>query len=132
MKSKKAEDENKAALDELKKQESEYHDKINDLTKKSTDTSLSTVQKNKAANELQQLKGEDPLPLRKAKINQEATVRKCEKASKASAEQTQKVEAAKHQQEQLVASVHLKTEQAKKKKLWRLKKPNTAKKNSSN
>jgi len=50
------------------------------------------VNKNKAANELQQLKGEDPLPLRKAKINQEATVRKCEKATKAVEAQTKIVE----------------------------------------
>jgi len=38
------------------------------------------------------LKGEDPLPLRKAKINQGATVRKCEKATKAVEEITKKVE----------------------------------------
>jgi len=89
---KKAEAENKAALDELHKQEKEYHDKVSALEAKSTDSSLSTVQKSKAANELQQLKNEDPLPLRKAKINQGATVRKCEKASKSAQEQTLIVE----------------------------------------
>jgi len=73
--------------------------------------------KNKAANELQQLKGEDPLPLRKAKINQEATVRKCEKATKAVEAQTKIVQDAKHKQEELVASVHKKTEEAKQKTL---------------
>jgi hypothetical protein len=40
------------------------------------------VQRNKAANELAQLKGEDPLPLRKAKITQEAALRKVEKERK--------------------------------------------------
>jgi len=89
---KKAEAENKAALDELHRQEEEYNRKINDLTAKSTDSSASTVQKSKAANELQQLKGEDPLPLRKAKINQGATVRKCEKAAKDAQNQTAIVE----------------------------------------
>jgi len=96
----KAEDENKAALDELHKQEKEYNQKVDDLTAKSNDSSLSTVQKNKAANELQQLKGEDPLPLRKAKINQGATVRKCEKATKAVEEQTKKVEQQKNEVEE--------------------------------
>jgi chromosome segregation ATPase len=71
-----------AAVDELKKQEDEYNGKINDLTKKSTDSSVSMVNRNKAANELAQLKGEDPLPLRKAKITQEAAVRKVEKEMK--------------------------------------------------
>jgi len=89
---KKAEAENKAALEELHKQEKEYNDKVSSLEAKSTDSSLSTVQKNKAANELQQLKSEDPLPLRKAKINQGATVRKCEKASVEAQKQTLVVE----------------------------------------
>ena len=40
------------------------------------------VSRNKAKNELEQLKAEDPLPLRRAKLNQEAAVRKCEKARK--------------------------------------------------
>jgi chromosome segregation ATPase len=67
------------AVDELKKQEDEYNKKISDLTAKSTDTSATLVNRNKAAAELAQLKSEDPLPLRKAKITQEAAVRKVEK-----------------------------------------------------
>jgi len=42
---KKAEAENKAALEELHKQEKEYNDKVSSLEAKSTDSSLSTVQK---------------------------------------------------------------------------------------
>jgi len=38
------------------------------------------VQKNKAVNELAQLKGEDPLPLRKAKITQQAALKRAERA----------------------------------------------------
>ncbi len=41
------------------------------------------MKKGKAKNELAQLKAEDPLPLRRAKINQGATVRKSEIAAKA-------------------------------------------------
>jgi predicted nucleic acid-binding Zn-ribbon protein len=40
------------------------------------------MQKSKASNELAQLKSEDPLPLRRAKITQEAAVRKTEKQLK--------------------------------------------------
>ena len=58
-----------------------YNGKIVELEKKSQEGSV--VQKSKAANELAQLKSEDPLPLRKAKITQTATVKKSEKAAKA-------------------------------------------------
>jgi len=76
----KAEDENKAALAELKKQEDEYHNKCAELEAKSKEGTI--VQKNKAVQELAQLKAEDPLPLRKAKITQESAFRKAEKARK--------------------------------------------------
>jgi len=75
-----AEDENKAALAELKKQEDDYHKKCSDLEAKTKEGTI--VQKNKAVQELAQLKAEDPLPLRKAKITQESAVRKAEKARK--------------------------------------------------
>eukprot|EP01107_Rhizomastix_libera_P002526 TRINITY_DN1442_c0_g1_i1.p1 TRINITY_DN1442_c0_g1~~TRINITY_DN1442_c0_g1_i1.p1 ORF type:complete len:299 (-),score=107.40 TRINITY_DN1442_c0_g1_i1:83-979(-) len=74
-----AEAENKAALEELHNQEKAYADKKTDLEKKSQEGGV--VMRNKAANELQQLLAEDPLPLRRAKINQEATVKKSEKAT---------------------------------------------------
>jgi hypothetical protein len=53
-----------------------------------------------AANELAQLKGEDPLPLRKAKITQEAAVRRVQKAQKEVAEQKEATEAKKAEQEE--------------------------------
>jgi chromosome segregation ATPase len=78
----KAEAEAKLALEELNKQETAYKNQIKTLEDKSKDTSLSMVQRNKAAAELAQVKSEDPLPLRKAKITQEASVRKVEKQTK--------------------------------------------------
>jgi len=89
---KKAEEENKAALAELKKQEDDYHNRCADLEAKTKEGTI--VQKNKAVQELAQLKSEDPLPLRKAKITQESAVRKAEKARKEVEEKTKQVEAA--------------------------------------
>lgn len=47
-----------------------------------------------AKQELEQLKAGDPLPLRRAKINQEATVRKSEKARKHAQEEAARAAAA--------------------------------------
>eukprot|EP00727_Mastigamoeba_balamuthi_P009424 m51a1_g5103 hypothetical protein (399) ;mRNA; r:302401-304203 len=71
--------ENDAALRELQAQEEEFNSKKAELERASTTGGL--VQRTRAANELEQLKAEDPLPLRRAKINQQATLRKMEKAS---------------------------------------------------
>ena len=60
----------RAAVDELKRQEDSYAIQCSDLETKSKDSGASLVTRNKAANELAQLKQEDPLPLRKAKISQ--------------------------------------------------------------
>jgi len=73
-------EEQKRTVDELHRQEEEYHGQIQALERKSTDASLGAVQKSKAAAELAQLKQQDPLPLRKAKLTQEAQTRKVEKA----------------------------------------------------
>jgi len=89
-----AENENKAALEELRAQEKAFEDKKAALEKTKNDMSIGVVKRNKAANELDQLLGEDPLPLRKAKINQEATVRKMEKAAKPFNEASAKAKAA--------------------------------------
>jgi DNA repair exonuclease SbcCD ATPase subunit len=78
----KAEEENKAAIAELKAQEDAYAAKIAELEAKSSDTSTGVVTRNKAANELSQLKAEDPLPLRKAKITAEAALRRVQKQRK--------------------------------------------------
>ncbi len=56
--------------------EDDYKKKIADLDGKTKDMSLGAVARNKAVQELAQLKGQDPLPLRRAKITQEAAVRK--------------------------------------------------------
>eukprot|EP01103_Thecamoeba_quadrilineata_P001841 TRINITY_DN116_c0_g2_i1.p1 TRINITY_DN116_c0_g2~~TRINITY_DN116_c0_g2_i1.p1 ORF type:complete len:373 (-),score=141.58 TRINITY_DN116_c0_g2_i1:18-1136(-) len=81
-----AQEELKAALQELKAQEDAFNNKTNDLRTKSEDESSSVVSRNKAKNELAQHLGSDPLPLRKAKITQEAAVKKAEKTTAAAAE----------------------------------------------
>jgi len=68
-----------SAIAELDRVESEFKSKMASLEATSTDMSLGPVKRNKAANEVQQMKGEDPLPLRKAKITQEAALRKVTK-----------------------------------------------------
>jgi len=89
-----AEAEAKAALAELQAEEKAFEDKKAALEKTKNDMSIGVVKRNKAANELDQLMSEDPLPLRKAKINQEATVRKMEKAAKPFNEASAKAKAA--------------------------------------
>jgi len=79
------------AVDELKAQEDAYKTQVDTLTAKSNDTTGSQVGRSKAANELAQLKQEDPLPLRKAKLTQEAVLRKVEKERKAQEVATGKV-----------------------------------------
>jgi len=82
-----AEREQQRLVDELKAQ-------IDALDRKTKDASLGQVARNKAVQELAQLRGQDPLPLRKAKITSEAAVRRMEAARKAQIEQTKRVEAA--------------------------------------
>jgi len=64
------------AVAELERVEQEMKDKMAKLEAVLSDMSISTVKRGKSANELEQLRGEDPLPLRKAKITQEAALRK--------------------------------------------------------
>jgi len=75
-----AQEELNIALDELHRQEEEYSRRCNELLARSEDPNLGTVQKNKAVNELAQLKSQDPLPLRQAKLTTEAAERKADKA----------------------------------------------------
>jgi len=91
---KKAQEELNAAIDEKKRQEDEYNNKINELTARSNDTSIGVVTKNKAANELAQLKSQDPLPLRQAKISLEAAERKADKLRKPFKEARERAEEA--------------------------------------
>jgi len=78
---KQAQAELEAAKTELQAQEDAFNNKTTQLQAKTT--SGSTVQMSKAKNELAQHLSSDPLPLRKAKITNEAAVKKAEKASAA-------------------------------------------------
>jgi len=79
------------------------------LTARSEDNSLGVVQRNKAKNELAQHLSEDPLPLRQAKITQEAATKKAERARIAAdaahhAAESARVEAEKAQREAKIAA----------------------------
>jgi len=82
--SKAAQQELEVALRELKAQEDAFNAKTEDLKRKSNEGSV--VSQNKAKNELAQHLASDPLPLRKAKITQEAAVKKAERAVKSAAD----------------------------------------------
>jgi hypothetical protein len=75
-----AEAELQAAVDALKAEEEAYQGKIRAL--EDVIAKESGMKQAKAKNELAQLKGEDPLPLRRAKITQEAALRKVQKQRK--------------------------------------------------
>jgi DNA repair exonuclease SbcCD ATPase subunit len=76
-----AENELKRALQALNDEEKAYQDAITALANVANDASKGIVTRNKANNELAQMKAKDPLPLQRAKINQAAAVRKSEKAT---------------------------------------------------
>eukprot|EP01102_Stenamoeba_stenopodia_P005509 TRINITY_DN1626_c0_g1_i1.p1 TRINITY_DN1626_c0_g1~~TRINITY_DN1626_c0_g1_i1.p1 ORF type:complete len:243 (+),score=92.16 TRINITY_DN1626_c0_g1_i1:210-938(+) len=78
-----AKQELEVALAEVKAQEAAFNAKTAELTAKSEDQSVGQVTRNKAKAELAQHLGSDPLPLRRAKISQEAAVKKAERAIKA-------------------------------------------------
>jgi len=78
-----AQEELQAALADLKAQEDARTKKTQDLTRGSEDETLGVVTRNKLKAELAQHLAEDPLPLRKAKITQEAAVKKADKAAAA-------------------------------------------------
>jgi len=79
---KQAEEELRAAVEEVLAQEKIIADKIAGFEAIIADESAGGVKRNKAKNELAQTKSEDPLPLRRAKITQQAALRKAEKARK--------------------------------------------------
>jgi hypothetical protein len=70
-----------SALAELKAQEDAFNGRTAELQRLSEEGSV--VQKNKAKNELAQHLSSDPLPLRRAKITQEAAVKKADRAAQA-------------------------------------------------
>lgn len=73
-----AQEEVESALAEVHRQESEYQGKIADCEARSQ--SGGAVSRNRALAELAQLRAEDPLPLRKARITLEAAQKRAEKA----------------------------------------------------
>jgi len=83
-----------AALAEVHAQEKTYNDKLAALEAAANDSSLGGVKQGKAKNELAQLKGEDPMPLRKAKLTLTAALKKAEKATTAAQEKLAAAEAA--------------------------------------
>jgi len=93
--------EQQAAVDALKAQETAYNQKTEELKAKSEGGGVSAM---KAKNELAQHLGEDPLPLRKAKLTAEAAAKKLEKANKAAQEAKDKAEADRVQAEQAAAA----------------------------
>lgn len=72
----------KAALDKLNAEQQAFDDKCTQLEAMGNDNSLGIVKKNRAKQELAQLRQTDPLPLNRAKITQAATVRKLKKAKR--------------------------------------------------
>jgi len=105
---KKAEAELKVAVDDLAKQENDYKTAVETLERKAHDMSTGVVARNKAGNELAQLKEKDPLPLRKAKLTQEAALRAVQVQRKASEEATVQCENEKKKVEQAVEDTNQK------------------------
>lgn len=79
---KKAQDELAASVAALAAEEKALADKLSGLEAIANGND-GVVKKNKAKNEIEQMKAEDPLPLRKAKITQAAALKKAEKATAA-------------------------------------------------
>jgi len=104
----------KKAVDDVASQESAYNNQIQELTKKSQDSTASTVSKSKAAAELSQLKQEDPLPLRKAKVTLEAALRKVERERKAAENSTAQALKRTQEAEKLTAALEEKTREVEK------------------
>ncbi|MES1918934.1 hypothetical protein MHBO_000821 [Bonamia ostreae] len=88
----------KKALDQLKHEELIQENKIKILIEKTKKGS--NVQRNLAKHELAQTKQEDPLPLRTAKIKQEAAMRKSQRAHRIEQEKLASVYSAKEKAKQ--------------------------------
>lgn len=80
------------AVAQVEEQEATINKKLEKLKKKidNKDGRLSTMKVNTAKNELAQLEGQDPLPLRKAKLTVKATLKKEKKALKIAAKEEKK------------------------------------------
>merc|ERR1711941_264197 len=107
---KRAKAELEEALKALHAEEEAYNNKKAELEQKSQTGGV--VSKNKAANELAQLLAEDPLPLRRAKITQEAAVKKAERAIKIAADAVEAASAARVEAEKAVDDAVKRVEEA--------------------
>jgi hypothetical protein len=107
-------EEQKKAAAELEAQEQAYKNKLATLEQKTQEGGV--VSRNKAKAELEQLKAEDPLPLRQAKITQDAAVRKSEKAHKAAEQRVKEAEAARLQAEEGARQLEVASKEAEKKR----------------
>jgi hypothetical protein len=90
-----AEAELQAAIDEISSLEKTKADKIAQAQAVIDDPKTSAMKRGVAVQERDSTKAEDPLPLRKAKITQQAALKKVEKARKIAEEETAKAAAAK-------------------------------------
>lgn len=91
---KKANEELAGIVAEIAALEKAKSDKLAELNGLISDPNLSAVKKGKATQEKAQLEAEDPLPLRKAKITQEAALKRVEKARAPFTAATEAAEAA--------------------------------------
>eukprot|EP00011_Vannellida_sp_DIVA3-517-6-12_P009216 CAMPEP_0114623426 /NCGR_PEP_ID=MMETSP0168-20121206/10241_1 /TAXON_ID=95228 ORGANISM="Vannella sp., Strain DIVA3 517/6/12" /NCGR_SAMPLE_ID=MMETSP0168 /ASSEMBLY_ACC=CAM_ASM_000044 /LENGTH=400 /DNA_ID=CAMNT_0001834661 /DNA_START=31 /DNA_END=1233 /DNA_ORIENTATION=+ len=99
-----------AALAEVKAQEDAYNAKTAELERKSEEGGI--VSRNRAKNELAQHLGEDPLPLRRAKITAEAAVKNAERATNAAAAAKEAASAARQASEEAAAAATAAREEA--------------------
>jgi len=90
----KSQEELRVAIAETKAQQDAQDKRISDLTAKSNDSSATQVTRSKAAMDLAAAKQEDPLPLRRSKLTQEAALRKVERNKKEVAEDLARTQAA--------------------------------------
>lgn len=93
-----------AAADALEAEEKRFNDKLARLQSKIDDPNSGTVKRNSAINKLAQMKSEDPLPLRKAKITQNAALKKVKKEKKKAAKATKKCDEAKVKADEAAAA----------------------------
>jgi len=107
---KEAKAELEASLRELQAQEQARDNKTAELKRKCEEGGV--VAQNKAKNELSQHLNEDPLPLRKARITNEAAVKKAEKTSKAAEEAVAQAIAARAKAEAAVQAAIAKVAEA--------------------
>jgi len=117
-----------AALAEVQAQEKAYNDKLAALEAASNDSKSGAVKQNKAKNELAQLKGEDPLALRKAKLTLSAALKRAEKATALAQEKLAAAEAAFAEAEAMLEAIKKAGGGAAKGRIWWMERELTEKK----